>query len=253
MNFYVSLRLSDLIDNTTRLEEYSLNAEVYIDAEVLDTYLLSAVEKIREELKNYKIKVNVHGPYIDLNPGYQDNYLREAVVRRMCSAIEYAQALGAGVIIFHSPFKTLKFEEIFLENTIKTYEKVLKFGIEHGLKIAIENIYDNAPGMLRRFFDYFSSDYLVHCFDIGHFNIFVKEYGVEEWIESFHDVFALTHIHNNDGKEDQHLSLGNGIIDIESYLNLLKKKNLLVPITIENRNERDVIESIKWLKEKKYL
>jgi sugar phosphate isomerase/epimerase len=58
------------------------------------------------------------------------------------------------------------------------------------------------------------------CFDIGHANTVGK---IDECIELFGDRIANVHIHDNLGKNDDHLTIGDGTIDFISVLSKLNR------------------------------
>jgi sugar phosphate isomerase/epimerase len=249
----VNLFLSDLPDEYfSLLESNYLGAELYISGENLDEFLLSRVEEIGETFCRKDIFVTVHGPFEDLNPGFRDSLLRETVVRRFLYAIDFAKALGSVSLVLHSgsvPGLSEKRYEKWFSNSIRTWEKVLSYAIEKDIIIALENIFDDSPGTLRRILDYFSSPYLQHCFDIGHYNLFVKETTVDEWLETFKDKLLEVHIHDNHGKRDEHLELGKGNINWLSFFNSLSKFPNYPILTIENHSLESIKSTVSYLRE----
>ena len=66
----------------------------------------------------------------------------------------------------------------------------------------------------------FNSPYLGVCFDTGHANLTGRF--KEEFLILKDKIFTF-HIHDNDGKSDSHLALGEGNIQWEKILKLLPK------------------------------
>lgn len=250
-NVYVNISVGLLEQNIKLLSQESLGVEIYIDGEVIDEYLMSSIEEIGESVSNQGIKVNVHGPYVDLNPGLTDNFMRESVVRRMLSAIDIAAALNAGTLILHSGFVPGLGPEkydLWLGNSLKTWKKVLEHSISKGIVLAIENIRDDSPGSIRRILDYFNSEYLTHCFDIGHFNVFADSMTAGEWLDFFSGKISVMHVHDNNGTDDLHLPIGSGTIDFPDFFSEIKSRSYSKAITIENNTKEDIIKSITYLR-----
>ena len=251
-NIYVNIAIGLIEEHIEILAKESIGIEIYIDGEVLDEYLISRIEEIGERVSNNGLKVNVHGPYIDLNPGYTDNFIRESVIRRIKMAIDVTAALNGGTLVLHSGFRaglnSAKYDR-WLGNSLRTWSKILDYSIKKGIILSIENIRDDSPGTIRRVLDYFNSDYLTHCFDIGHFNVFVENMSASEWLEVFSDKISVIHLHDNDGDSDKHNSLGRGKIDFIDFFSELKKREYNKALTIENNTKEDIIESLKYLRQ----
>ncbi|MCK5685582.1 sugar phosphate isomerase/epimerase [bacterium] len=250
-NVYVNIAIGLIEEHIKILAQESIGIEIYIDGEVLDEYLMSRIQEIGERVSDSGLKVNVHGPYFDLNPGYTDNFIRESVIRRVKMAIDVTAALNGGTLVLHSGFRPgLSAEKYdrWLANSLKTWSKILDYSIQKGIILSIENIRDDSPGTIRRILDYFNSDYLTHCFDIGHFNVFVENMAAREWLDMFSDKISVIHLHDNDGDNDSHKPLGRGKIDFIDFFSELKKREFNKALTIENNTKEDLIESIKYFK-----
>ena len=250
-NMYVNIAIGLIEEHIKILVQEAIGIEIYIDGAVLDEYLMSRIEEIGEKVSDSGLKVNVHGPYYDLDPGYTDNFIRESVVRRIKMAIDVAAALNGGTLVLHSGFRprvsAAKYDRWF-SNSLRTWSKILDYSIKKGIILSIENIRDDSPGTIRRTLDYFNSDYLTHCFDIGHFNVFVENMSVKEWLDVFSDKISVIHLHDNDGDNDSHKPLGRGKIDFVELFSDLKKRGYNKALTIENNNKDDLVESVKYIK-----
>ena len=79
-----------------------------------------------------------------------------------------------------------------------------------GVKIAIENIFEDEPSNLRLLMEQMGSDNFGVCFDTGHCNLFSKV-PLEEWMRALAAYIAELHLHDNDRSADQHLPMGEGL------------------------------------------
>ena len=69
--------------------------------------------------------------------------------------------------------------------------------------------------------------------DVGHAFIENRMRGVRDYIDAFGDRLAHVHMHDNHGKQDEHLPLGKGKIDAREVIRLLKEVNYDRTITFE--------------------
>lgn len=78
--------------------------------------------------------------------------------------------------------------------------------------------------------------------DVGHANLLGAK-AIEEFVTTLNDRIFLIHIHDNDGKKDQHKAIGEGTVDFHKLISLLVKANINVPLSIESRNLDDLVKS----------
>ncbi|MBQ4092583.1 MAG: sugar phosphate isomerase/epimerase [Firmicutes bacterium] len=114
----------------------------------------------------------------------------------------------------------------------------VKRGAELGVRIAIENgvcqpwdedppvFKDMSPGfeelieITDGFNEAFGKEVCGICFDFGHANL--QPYEIGDAIRMVGNRLRVTHVHDNDGKLDQHLPIGEGTIDWDSVSRALK-------------------------------
>ncbi len=112
---------------------------------------------------------------------------------------------------------------------------------EYGIKVAVENM-PNLDFMLGRtpqeLADLVEGTELGICFDIGHANTVGD---IDGFIDLLGSRFVNVHLHDNRGKIDEHLVLGEGNVDFGSALKKLSsyKGNYV----IESRDFPSAVES----------
>ena len=82
--------------------------------------------------------------------------------------------------------------------------------MEH--RFTLENIYEESPATLTALVDRLDSPWLGHCFDIGHWRLFGST-PQAEWLAAIAPRLLHLHLHDNRGLSDDHLPVGEGIID----------------------------------------
>jgi sugar phosphate isomerase/epimerase len=100
-----------------------------------------------------------------------------------------------------------------------------KAGTDRGVVVTVENL-DETPEELRKVLN--AVPELQYCLDIGHAHLDRREDGGRTYLDALGDRLRLVHVHDNHGghgKEgDEHLSFGQGTIDLERDVHALKAR-----------------------------
>ena len=135
-----------------------------------------------------------------------------------------AETLKPEVIVFHSGYDKWKYNNrvnIWLENSLQTWGPINKRASDIGVKIAIENIFEDEPGNLEMLAKAMDSDNFGICFDTGHFNLFSK-LPLQKWLGMIKPYIKELHLHDNSREGDDHLAIGDGSFDFELLFKELK-------------------------------
>jgi sugar phosphate isomerase/epimerase len=237
-------KINEYIDFIIKI---NLNLELYFSSAVLDVVTKDDIISLRKTL-DYNPSLSIHAPFMDLSPGAVDTQVRKATMDRFSHILDLSEILKPRSIVFHSGYEKWKYAlnvDLWLEKSLMTWQPVNKRGIDMGAKIAIENIFEDEPVNLKLLLDNMNSDNFGICFDTGHFNLFSK-IPLEKWMDSLNPYIIELHLHDNDRKSDQHLSIGEGTFDFENFFYLLKNKDCIY--TIEARTPEDVLKSMEYIK-----
>ena len=169
--------------------------------------------------------------------------VREGWVREAKDMIHAASELGITLLNFHFYSRlgrvggTERSRETFLQNFTNSMTGLTQFAAENGVELMLENI---PPGdghpleSLACFSQVMSAvPALKFHFDVAHAFIENRMKGVKEYLDNFNDRLVHIHIHDNHGKQDEHLPLGNGKIDFRKVVRLLKGYNYDKTVTFE--------------------
>ncbi len=115
-----------------------------------------------------------------------------------------------------------------------------------GIKIAIENVFEDEPENLRLLVEEMDSKNFGLCFDTGHFNMFSK-LPLSEWLGLIRPYIIELHLHDNSRYADQHLAIGDGDFDFTTLFRELKGIDCVY--TIEAQTVEGVKKSLERLKE----
>lgn len=232
------------------IKENRTNLEIYFSSQSLDQLNDTDIIRLKERL-DYHPSFTIHAPFMDLSPGAVDSKVRAVTLERFLYIFDIAKILKPKAIVFHSGYEKWKYAlkiDIWLEKSLITWGALLKRAVDMGLKIAIENIFEDKPTNLKLLMEEMGSEHFGICFDTGHFNLFSK-ISLEEWLRQLKSYIIELHLHDNDKTFDSHLAIGDGTFDFDALFSTLKDKNLIY--TIEGHTPEDVLRSIERLQ--KYL
>jgi sugar phosphate isomerase/epimerase len=223
-----------------------LNLEVYFSSVVLDRVSpenITAVQKMLE----HKPALSFHAPFMDLSPGAVDSRVREATLHRFSQVLDIAEILKPEAIVFHSGYEKWKYAlniKLWLEKSLMTWQPLNARASLMGVKIALENIFEDEPQNLKMLMDEMNSVNFGICFDTGHFNLFSKA-PIEDWMAALKPHIIELHLHDNNRTSDQHLPIGEGSFDFNKFFELLGDRNCIY--TLEAHSPEKVLKSMKAL------
>lgn len=205
------------------------------------------IKRLQEKL-DYQPALTIHAPFMDLSPGAVDSKVRAVTIERFSQIFNIAETLKPKVIVFHSGYEKWKYAskiDLWLEGSLITWKHLLPRAEEQGIRIAIENIFENDPINLRFLMEKMGSQYFGVCFDTGHFNLFSAT-PLEEWLQQLKPYIIELHLHDNNKSADNHRAIGDGSFDFDTLFPLLKDRNLVY--TIEAHTKEDAFKSLERLK-----
>jgi sugar phosphate isomerase/epimerase len=228
--------------------EERLNPEIYFGSRSCDNLTMDDITRLKKKF-DYTDKLSIHAPFMDLSPGAVDLQVREVTVRRFSDILDFAEVLKPDVIVFHSGYDKWKYDQrvdIWLEGSIQTWGSINKRASDLGIRIAIENIFEDEPKNLRLLAENMNSDNFGICFDTGHFNLFSK-LTLSEWLEIIKPHIKELHLHDNCRYADEHLAIGDGDFDFPLLFKTIK--GIDCSYTLEAHTIDNAKKSLERLKE----
>lgn len=228
-----------------------VNPEVYLSGEAYDTINRTELAEIATALKDNGLSTTMHAPYADLNPGSPERLVREATLLRLHQLLDAAEALRPRVIVLHPGFDRWRFGEsrdLWLNHSVNTWREVLERAEGIGCTLAIENVFEEEPSTLKALFEAVDSPLLRHCFDVGHWNLFVK-LSMEEWFAEIGSWIAEAHIHDNFGEKDDHNAIGDGNIDFDLFFRLMGRYAPDAAWTLEAHSKETLEKALVKIKD----
>jgi sugar phosphate isomerase/epimerase len=231
------------------IKKKKLNLEIYFGSAVLDAITEDEVRGLRAFL-DYQPSLSIHAPFMDLSPGAVDTKVRRATTERFSQVLDIAEILRPRVIVFHSGYEKWKYAlnvGIWLQKSLLTWRPVNVRASEIGVKIAIENIFEDEPSNLKLLMEEMASDNFGVCFDTGHCHLF-SAVPLEDWMRSLNPYILELHLHDNDRTSDLHLPIGEGTFDFDTFFRLLARRDCV--FTLEAHTPEHFMKSLEYLKAK---
>lgn len=178
----------------------------------------------RELLGTTGMTCSVHAPICDLNVAALSDRLLDASVRETCAVVVAAAEIGAQTVTIHPGLSSMAVNGTVsmamerAKRSMKTFDRIQD---EYGVPLAIENMPDVHFFLGRTaesLADIIDGTDLNVCYDIGHAHTTGQE---EAMVEILGDRIVNVHIHDNNGKKDEHLTLGEGNVDLVAVLKSL--------------------------------
>jgi sugar phosphate isomerase/epimerase len=243
---YIHVPFDRIDDYRHFIEEHRINLEVYFSSRTLDCLRDSDIMELKEKFA-YTPSFTIHAPFMDLSPGAVDEKVRAVTIGRFSHIMDIAEIMAPKSVVFHSGYEKWKYAlkvDLWLEKSMETWAPLSRRARDMGLKIAIENIFEDEPSNLRLLMDEMGSDHFGICFDTGHFNLFSK-IPLAGWLGLLMPYIHELHLHDNNRTSDEHLAIGKGTFDFAALFSFLKERELIY--TIEGHTPEDVLESIERL------
>jgi sugar phosphate isomerase/epimerase len=189
--------------------------------------------------------------------GSSHEKVRRGWIEEAEEMIHAASELKIGLLNFHFYGRhgmvgaTQQSRNTFLRNFADAMQELTEFAATREVSLMLENAPPENHTQLES----------IECFsrvmksvpalrfhlDVGHAFIENRMRGVRDYLEAFGDRLAHVHMHDNHGKEDEHLPLGKGNIDIHKVVRLLKEVNYDRTITFEVfSSHADAIRSMRF-------
>jgi sugar phosphate isomerase/epimerase len=176
------------------------------------------------------------GPSAVINICETERLKRKASVDEIKRALEVAETIPFRYLIQHLGVGDEEYDERKVDAAFSSLEELNVFAEQRGVEILIENI-PNRLATAERLKLFLTQTHLENkfCFDTGHAHL---DRGIKACFELMQDRIRSTHVHDNDGVNDNHLfptHAAGGTIDWKSTMELLKSRDSQYPLLLELR------------------
>lgn len=194
------------------------------------------IKQIQNISEKNNISLGVHpSPFLPISSPFSE--IARAVIKVVEKSIILASKVKADHLILHSGYKEIARPAIIknYETLVKNLKEIVKLGKRYGVKIALENSTRHSNSICIEAEDLLkvvdSVKGLKIVLDVGHANTTKIE--PVKYFKKVKDFTINIHLHDNDGKTDQHALIGKGNIDFKNLLRECKNSGYYGPFTLE--------------------
>jgi sugar phosphate isomerase/epimerase len=215
--------------------ERRLNPEISFNHLILEEAQEQDYARTAEALQEAGVQITFHAPFLDLRPGALDPQIRKVTQERLRQVFRLVPLFRPVRVVCHPSFDAKYYpgtEDAWLEGSLETWGALADLAEKFDTTISLENVYEKDPVHLKNLFVALGSSHVRFCLDTGHFNVFSRT-GLALWFEVLGEHLGQLHLHDNSGRQDEHLPLGEGnfpFAELASYLALLARDNLVVTL-----------------------
>jgi sugar phosphate isomerase/epimerase len=227
-----------------------LNLELYFSHYALQNINKRKCMETAKRLADSGLRITFHAPFMDLRPAALDDKIRRASVDRIKQVVDLAPYFHPLKIVCHPSFDERYYvncDDLWLESSVKTWTELIAPAKDAKTIIALENVYEKDPYILRRLFDTLSSDDICFCFDTGHFNVFSYA-PLKIWMQELGKYLGHLHLHDNCGKTDEHLPVGCGTFPFAGLFQTIRAIGAKPTMTLEAHHQDALWESMNNIK-----
>lgn len=233
-----------------RFIKYELNPEIGIDAVALDRYSLSDFKEVADQLREHGRNVTLHAPFVDMSPGSPDPKVWALTRNRFGQVLQLVPLFKPETIVCHAGYDQKRYgflKEIWAEKSLEMWGWLAESLRVEGVALMLENVYEHGPDQIRFLFENLQAQGVGFCLDTGHQAAFGRT-PLETWVDVLGKYIGQLHLHDNNGKRDEHQALGRGIIDFEALFKRLVAIRKSPPvITLEPHSEANLWPSVEYL------
>lgn len=146
---------------------------------------------------------------------FKCNNIGDKIEKRIIKDLKIAKKYGFRCVVVH-----LQGEKN--ETGFKRLDRILEFCKKVNVPIAIENLDNNDDILEEVFMRYRNNEYMKFCYDIGHNNCFDPHI---DYIEQYKDRLICLHLHDNEGKKDNHTLNKYGTINWDNFAKKIAEFN----------------------------
>jgi sugar phosphate isomerase/epimerase len=230
--------------------DYGTGCEVQMFGlpEYLSTDSTVALGRTIKRLAAIKGPIGCHGPFIDMIHYSSDPDIMEVCRLRYLQAFDVAEALGASYVVFHSQYNPIirvpVYPDIYLKYSLRFWPEIVEEAEQREIPIYLENMFDDSPEPMTRVVEKMKSPWFNVCLDVAHAEIY-SDLDIGAWIDTYGDNLRHVHLNDCEGIQDDHLGLGQGVLDIPRALSKLKDTGL--PLTYALETGKHTAASLRYL------
>lgn len=231
--------------------EKGINPEIGLDASALDNTSYAVFREYADAIKKRGLSVTFHAPFVDLSPGSIDPEIRAVSRHRLEQVLRLVPLFHPKTVVCHTGYETLRHGYMldqWIENSLEQWRWFSERLVAEGARLMLENVFEAGPEDFFSLFSAIGHKGVGFCLDVGHQMAFSRS-SLEKWLDVLGPFLGQLHLHDNNGKGDDHLAMGQGRVEFDVLFRFLKETARERPlITLEPHVDADLWPSLEYLK-----
>ena len=199
------------------------------------------------------LELSLHLPFSDMNLGGLNTRIRNEVLKQMKDFLNIASNFVKLAVIhpgYLSPHGA-QLPDLAWQTNIESLQSICDFAADHGITIAVENmpkvpkIFGKYPKEMLQMVEEVNRDNVGLTLDIGHANTMGAKV-MNDFLKMYKNRISHIHLHDNMGKNDEHLPIGKGNVDWKHVIDSLS--NYRGRFVTEVNCVEEGVESLEFLK-----
>ncbi|HUU28423.1 MAG TPA: TIM barrel protein [archaeon] len=245
IKYFASVPYPEVTASLEKLAAAGLGLEI----EVVDPHWilkiceLPMVGKLGDTLRDRGFNIHLQGPFFDLAPGSLDPYIREHTRKLFLRSVEIAGSLNANYLTLYSGYNPLLHSKVidqWFEICLPLWLETVEIAERYDLKVLIANMFEEGPDIQQRIIAACPEGTAGACLDVAHaFTNSRKK--ISSWLGALARNLYLVHLNDaKKGKDDEHLSLGEGKVPFKEFFQVCMKNDLAPDIVFKMPVEKSL-------------
>lgn len=231
--------------------QYHFQPEIGLEGDCLWNCKPEDFSFVAKALIENGLSCTLHAPFQDIVPGGFDQRIVDLSREKLKRAFALLPIFKPKTIVCHLGYEANKHgsnQQRWLDTSLATWSELIGLAEDSNTRVMFENTYETEPSIHKKLLTALGNHNIGFCLDTGHLMAFARTHW-HPWLKELAPWLGQLHLHDNNGKNDQHLAVGEGIFDFQALFMDLKKTDLHPVITLEPHSERDLWLSLKNIKQ----
>jgi len=226
-----------------------LRPEIGLEGGALQYCTSSDFKKIANKLKKVGLPCTLHAPFLSLDAGSEDPDVRRRTRVTLQSAFALLNVFEPKSIVCHPHLVYGDDEdqnERRLTLSLEFWREMVEMAAACEVTVMFENTYEKTTDGHRNFLSRLNHPRARFCLDVGHVMAFAGN-SWTDWLPELEPWLGQLHLHDNTGRNDEHIAIGDGVFDFETLFSYLVRNRLSPLITLEPHTAESLEGSLKYL------
>ncbi len=200
-------------------------------------------------LNSYDVNYSIHSPFNDVNIASIDKHIRKTSINEIKASIDLANKIDSEIVVIHPgkiSYGARSYEDLVYKLNDEAFKELSICANDAGVYPCFENM-PNIEGFMYK--DVAKLNKIVEevegyiTLDIGHAhtNGYIPE-------DLYFDRVKHIHVHDNDGNDDTHITLGEGTFNLNKFFDYFSKNNYSYIYLLELHTKESIKNSLDFMK-----